>query len=288
MEKIAKVGALGGKGCSSVQDRLLRYLKSQRIHPALLFIGPEKEVKLQTAKGIAKYLFCLNKKSLPAFCGECSNCKRIEKEIHPDVYLFKEDNEETLKIEVVREVIGQMRVSPIEGPYKICVIEEAHRMNSAAANAFLKTLEEPGEGRFFILTTTQSGSILPTVSSRCIEFVFRPENESAPVTEEQLKKYRELLTQVIKSQNYPLITQSLEEKEEALKFLQFIQFEIHHSLITKETGKPSTGLFNSISPLDLTRKFDSVVVTEGQLRSNANYALMVESLLRKHFSGVPL
>ncbi len=285
MEKTTKIGALGAIGCFSVQERLWRYLKSQRIHPALLFIGPDKQVKYQAAKGMAKLLFCLNK-TKTAFCNECNNCKRIEKEIHPDVYFFKEESEETLKIEVVREVIGQMRVTPIEGPYKICVIEEAHRMNSGAANAFLKTLEEPGEGRFFILTTTQRGSILPTVSSRCIEFVFRPENDDINLAEELQKKYRDLLTEASKTKNFAQVIVSLGEKEEALKFLQFLQLEIHKALLSKESSKEGSLLFNSYSTHELTLKFDSIVTLEGQLRSNANYGLMIESLLRNHFSGV--
>lgn len=285
MEKNGKIGALGATGCSQVQERLFRYLSSQRIHPALLFLGPDKEVKFQVAKGMAKFFFCL-KKNKTAFCNTCNNCQRIEREIHPDVYFFKEESEEALKIETVREVIGQMRVSPIEGPYKICVIEEAHRMNAAAANAFLKTLEEPGEGRYFILTTTQPGSILPTVSSRCIEFVFRPENDGLTLAEDTRKKYSDLLKEVSKTRNFSQLTASLEEKEEALQFLQFLQSEIHNSLIAKEAKKERSGLFDNISSHELTFKFEAVVTLEGQLRSNANYGLMIESLLRNHFSGV--
>ena len=285
MEKVGKIGALGAIGCSMVQDRLYRYLKSERIHPALLFIGPEKEVKFQAAKGMAKFLFC-TQKSKTAFCGECSNCKRIEKEIHPDVYFFKDDSSENLKIESVREMIGQMRVSPMEGPYKICVIEEAHRMNSAAANAFLKTLEEPGEGRFFVLTTIQSGSILPTVLSRCIEFTFRPENDEFKIPQELEKQYRDYLADIQKTKNFSLIISALDKKEDALNFLQFLQSELYQCLLSKESGKPTNSIFNKLSPHDLTIKFDSVVTLEGQLRSNANYGLMIESLMRQHFSGV--
>lgn len=287
MEKTNKIGVLGASGCSVVQERLFRYLSSQRIHPALLFIGPDKQVKFQVAKGMAKLLFC-QKKNKMAFCNECNNCKRIEKEIHPDVYFFKEDSEETLKIEVVREVIGQMRVTPIEGPYKLCVIEEAHRMNSAAANAFLKTLEEPGEGRFFILTTTQSGSILPTVASRCIEFMFRPENQGLNLPDELCKKYQELLRETVKTKDFFQLTSCIEEKEDALKFLQFLQSEIHQCLLSKETNNNNSNLLSCYSAHELTLKFEAVVTLEGQLRSNANYGLMIESLLRNHFSGVSL
>ena len=207
---------------------------------------------------MAKFLFC-SKKSKTAFCGVCNNCKRIEKEIHPDVYFFKDENSEGLKIEIVREMIGQMRVSPIEGPYKVCVIEEAHRMNSAAANAFLKTLEEPGEGRFFILTTSQSGSILPTVLSRCIEFTFRPENDSLQLPQELEKKYRDFLADIQKSKNFSQVTSSLTEKEDALRFLQFLQTEIHQCLVSKEAGKPSHSLFKNNTAHELTIKFDSEI-----------------------------
>lgn len=287
MEKNKTIGVLGGVGCLSIQERLWRYLKSQRIHPALLFVGPEKEIKLEVAKGMAKFLFCSNKTET-AFCRECSHCKRIEKEIHPDVYLFKDETEEGLKIEVVREMIGQMRVSPIEGPHKICIIEEAHRMNSSAANAFLKTLEEPGEGRFFILTTTQAGSILPTVLSRCIEFTFRPENDGPKLSLETEKKYRDLFIEVSKTKNFSQIHSHLNEKEDALKFLQFLQCEIYRSLLAIEVRNSQPPMFKSLTSHELTLKFESVIALEGQLRSNANYGLMLESLLRQHFSGVSL
>jgi len=285
LEKTRTIGALGGVGCLPVQERLWRYLKSQRIHPALLLVGPGKEVKYQVAKGMAKFLFC-REKSKNAFCGECNNCKRIEKEIHPDVFLFKEDGEEGLKIEVIREMIGQMRVSPIEGPHKICVIEEAHRMNSAAANAFLKTLEEPGEGRYFVLTSSQSGSILPTVLSRCIEFTFRPEDDELTLSPELDKKFREILLAALETKNFSHLTSALVEKDEALIFLQFLQSEIYQCLLAKESGKTTNSVFRSLQPHDLTMKFDSVVTLEGQLRSNANYGLMIESLMRQQFSGV--
>ena len=287
MEKAGTIGALGATGSLLVQERLSRYLQSQRVHPALLFIGPEKEVKFQVAKGMAKFLFC-EQKINSSFCNQCSTCKRIEKEIHPDVYFFKEDSEDTLKIETVREVIGQMRVTPIEGPHKLCVIEEAHRMNSAAANAFLKTLEEPGEGRFFILTTTQSGSLLPTILSRCIAFTFRPEKEGLFISPELEKKYRDLFIHSIKTKNFFEVPTALNEKEEALLFLQFLQSELYQSLLAIESGIPNRSLFQSLSSHDLTLKFDALVTLEGRLRSNANYGLMLESLLRTHFSGVSL
>ena len=71
-----------------------------------------------------------------------------------------------------------------------------------------------------------------------------------------------------------------------LIWLQFLQSEIHNSLIAKEAKKERSGLFDNISSHELTFKFEAVVTLEGQLRSNANYGLMIESLLRNHFSGV--
>ena len=81
---------------------------------------------------------------------------------------------------------------------------------------------------------------------------------------------------------------ALNEKEEALLFLQFLQSELHQSLLAIESGIPNRSLFQSLSSHDLTLKFDALVTLEGRLRSNANYGLMLESLLRTHFSGVSL
>lgn len=271
-----KLGVLGVAGNVPAQERLFRYLKSGRVHPGIILVGPDKGLKWEIAKAMAKFLFCRNRGE-QAFCGECSSCKRIEKEIHPDVLLFKEDEEESLKVETVREISHQMEVAPLEGGCKVCIIDEAHKMNQASANAFLKTLEEPKEGRFFILLTTQVGSFLPTILSRSILFQFKPEKEAITFTDEEVGKFRDLIVQFKKNSDPKAIVEYCEDKEVCLRFVQFLQLELHQAALSEN----ASGIFASLTPSDCTKKFDELVDFEGRLRSNANYGLMLESLLRR-------
>jgi hypothetical protein len=263
---------------SSGQVLLDRYLKMGRIHPCILLVGPDKAAKLSAAVRMAKSIFCSDK-STGLFCGKCSSCQRIEKEIYPDLLLFKEDNEEALKVENVRDIIYQMEVAPLEGRGKVCIIEEAHRMNSASSNAFLKTLEEPKENRFFILTTTKLGGLLPTLVSRSLLFHFKPESETVQFSGEEWTALEKLLGDFQSTQEVDPVVDFCEEKESALRLLQFLQVALRKQALGESQG----GLFAPLSPLECTYKYQKTVELEGKLRSNANTGLLVESLMRQEF-----
>lgn len=280
METALKKGALGISGAILFQNRMLKYLQAGRIHQAILLVGENRQTKFEIAKSIAKFLFCPRKGV--SFCGECSSCRRIEKELHPDFLMIREPEEDQIKIETIREVCHQMEISPIEGGPKVCVIEDAHRLNTASSNAFLKTLEEPGERRYFLLLTTQPNLLLPTILSRCIQFTLKPEGKALALPLEATQKYSELLRSAIRSKNILPLVEELDSKEEALGFLQFLQNEMH----TTVTGGFSENFFSALSVHDITRKYASVLELEGRLRSNANYGLMLETLLRRDFIGV--
>src|SRR5262245_7722996 len=139
--KELRLGPLGVPGNSQAQNRLVQYLKGGRLHPAVILTGPTGFERLLIAKNAAKFLLCRSKKEDGSFCGACASCRKIDKDTHPDVILVKEENEEVLKIDRVREVCHQMELSPIEGTARICIVEDCHRMNASSSNAFLKTLE---------------------------------------------------------------------------------------------------------------------------------------------------
>lgn len=253
-----------------------RYLKMGRIHPCILLVGPDKAVKWTAAMRMAKTIFC-SEKSKELFCGKCSSCQRIDKEIYPDLLLFKEDSEEDLKVENVRDIIYQMEVAPLEGRGKVCIIEEAHRMNSASSNAFLKTLEEPKENRFFILTTTKPGALLPTLISRSLLFHFKPESETVQFSQEEWAALEKLLRDYESSKETAPLLEFCEEKETALRLLQFLQT----ALRGRALGATQNQLFSELSPLECTYKFQKIVELEGKLRSNANPSLLIESFIRQ-------
>jgi replication-associated recombination protein RarA len=280
MAKTTQSGVLGVDGALAMQRRLLRYLQGGRVHQAILLTGPDVSLKLDIGKAIARFLLCKNPEN-NNFCGECSNCRRIEKEIHPDVVILREPEEDTIKIETIREVTHQMGILPLEGEKKVCLIDECHRMNQAASNAFLKTLEEPGAGRYFLLMTTQPGSLLPTLLSRMVQFPFKPETELPLEDETETAEFSSLFQKFLEQGNPMTVTSALTEKDRTLRFLQFLETQLRGATLSGKTALPS---LKNLPQESLTEKFHAVLDLEGRLRSNASYALMLEDLLRQHFS----
>lgn len=273
MERQVGLGLLGLSGNEGLQKRLSNYLMGGRIHPALILGGPDREAKFALARNIAKFLIC-REQGGHGFCDTCSVCRRIEKELHPDVLTLKEEPDEPIKIDTIREIIHQMTVSPMEATHKICILDECHRMNTAAANAFLKTLEEPGENRLFLLLTSQPGSLLPTITSRCLEFSLKPQAAEADVAfPAELEAF---FRQFLQTGDTSELVAGLKEKEDAVRFARFLQ---------KESRDEASG--TAAAP-DVFDRFEAALELEGRLRSNANYGLMVDGFLRSHYlpSGV--
>lgn len=269
------LGILGIPGSAETQERLARYLAGGRIHHSLLFVGPDRSSKLEIARRLARALLCRASSPTRPFCGVCSACRRIEKGLHPDVLVYEESEEDQIKIDAVRQLCHQMELGPTEGGAKVCIIDEAHRMNSAAANAFLKTLEEPGDNRYFWLLTTQPGSLLPTTKSRCVEFIFKPDAALAG-NPELAAEYDRLLRHTLDSGDLGELLSAVEkDKEKCLGFLQHLQGELRAATI----GEPS-----ALAERPATRNletFDEALKLEGRLRSHANYGLMLEVFVRR-------
>ena len=257
-------GVLGVLGNGNVQDRLYRYLGSQRIHPTLIFSGPRSDSKLAIVKNAAKMLFCRSTGPNRAFCASCSACDRIERDIFPDVWLWSEPDEEVIKIEFIREICTRMALTPVEGSCRVCIIDDCHRMNAAAANAFLKTLEEPGQSHYFWLLTSQVGSLLPTLRSRCLEFSFQPEMRR--VVPDRSAEFDGLYQDFLRSGDPYRVTHKLKEKGDVLAFVHFLQGRVRQEAVADSSWYQ-------------IGEFDRLLELEHRLRSNASYGLLLESHL---------
>lgn len=277
MEAKVEPGALGVPGNLEVQSRLGRYLQSGRLHHAVILGGPAAASKILVAKNIAKFFLCRARKGPQFFCGACSECRRIENEIHPDVFLYREPEEDTLKVEWVRQVSAEMEIAPLEGKAKICIVDECHRMTGASANAFLKTLEEPRPNRFFWLLTSKTSFLLPTIRSRCIQFLFHPEKE--PLIGSQEMEFTEWLTDWKKTRSLSNLSGHFDKKPQAVEFIRFIQRQ------SREAALGNASLFADLSWARAVSTFEAAVEIEGRLRSNANSSLMLESFLMTHVTG---
>lgn len=166
---------------------LERLISAGRVPNSLLFSGPEGVGKKRFALEIAKVFVCRGDQGAGA-CGACAACRRVDafaypksdnkddyKRVffteHPDVGLVVPFNKNIL-VDAVRELEREAYFRPFEAPARVFIIEAADKMNDAASNALLKTLEEPAGTSYIFLISSRPDSMLKTIHSRCQEVPF--------------------------------------------------------------------------------------------------------------------
>ena len=158
------------------QERPIRFLtqmlKKKNIPHAMLFTGVDGIGKRTTAMALGMALNCSNPVGVSA-CGECPSCQKVISGAHPDMITIRPEGV-FIKIDQVRALSRQLRFAPLEGNWRVVIINDAQAMNLEASNAILKVLEEPPKGTFIILTASQTTDLLPTIVSRCQQVAFRP------------------------------------------------------------------------------------------------------------------
>lgn len=163
------------RGHEKILKILTRVIKTRRLSHAYLFSGNEGIGKRLTAIAFAKILLCSSEGS--ESCGDCSACVQVDGGNHPDLIMV-EPQKGTITIDNVRNIKRELSRKSFAGGYKICVIDEAEKMNVRAENALLKTLEEPSPDTLIILITGQPYLLLPTILSRCQHIKFQPLSNS--------------------------------------------------------------------------------------------------------------
>jgi DNA polymerase III delta' subunit len=137
-----------------------------RLGHAYLIVGDSRGNAGQLAESILQMLFCAGETERP--CGNCNNCRRVSKRIHPDIIRIEPIKKSRgILVEQIEEVIRQTFQTTFEGGWKAVVFSDAERMNNEAANKLLKTLEEPPPRSIFLLLSNQPEALLPTIASRC-------------------------------------------------------------------------------------------------------------------------
>jgi DNA polymerase-3 subunit delta' len=186
---------------AQVVQLLQRSLERGRLSHAYLFSGTRLGELEGVARTLAKTLNCANPiwRSGAAFqidcCDQCLSCRKIEDEIHPDVqWVRPESKSRIITIDQMRELIQTISLKPNEAAWKVAVIVAADRLNVQAANAFLKTLEEPPPRSVILVLTTEPERILETVQSRCLRLSFSGESgpKLDPVYEAWLSSFSEM------------------------------------------------------------------------------------------------
>jgi DNA polymerase III subunit delta' len=160
-------------GNTSIKWWLQQAIKLQRLPGALIFTGQSGVGKRTFALEFAKSLNCLSLDSEFNSCDRCSICQRITTGQFADTSVITPDGQ-FIKVEQVRSVIDEVYYRPFEGNYRVYIFKNAERMREQAANALLKTLEEPPSTSIIILITSSLDSLLPTIRSRTIKLNFTP------------------------------------------------------------------------------------------------------------------
>lgn len=159
-------------------DLLRAAVLHQRIGHAYLFTGPAQVGKATWARVFAQALNCQSDYLNNRPCGVCRGCKLIAAGRHPDVRVLTPElnsrGQPVIKIEQMRELQKELSLGTFEARYKIAILADFDAANANAANAFLKTLEEPPPNVVLLLTATETDALLPTINSRCRTFQLRP------------------------------------------------------------------------------------------------------------------
>lgn len=165
------------------------------LHHAYLFGGPEGVGKATAARALAMAANCEKpvtaQDGLPDACGKCGPCRKITRDVHPDVLFIAEERamakagrwepkagrapSKDIVVDQVRDIVDRrLSLRRVEGMRRFVVLDPADRMNLQAQNAFLKTLEEPPEGTTLVLVAANPDALLPTIRSRCLRVSFAP------------------------------------------------------------------------------------------------------------------
>jgi len=149
-------------------DLLGRHIASNQVRHAYLITGPDGVGKRTLAMRFAKALNCSDSAKPGEICGHCRACQFIQRKQFPDLHIVDaEDVGGILKVEQIRELQHQLALSPYEGKKRVALLLRFHEANANAANALLKTLEEPAPKVVMLLTAQSKETLLPTISSRC-------------------------------------------------------------------------------------------------------------------------
>ncbi len=159
-------------GHDSGKALLRSAIVQNRVAHAYLFHGDDRIGKRLLALRFAQTLLCetLPIGHEPDACGVCRACRQVEARTHPDFMVIEPDREQAnpqIKIELIRDIEHQLIYRPLIGDRKICLIDDADRMTIGAANALLKTLEEPPDHSLFVLVSSRPYALPATIRSRC-------------------------------------------------------------------------------------------------------------------------
>lgn len=248
---------------SPIFEKLLKTYQQGRLAHALLFTGNEGLGKFKLASQCAAYLLCSNKQYIGA-CGHCHACQLFSVGNHLDFHILKSENKKAIGIDEVRAVINMLNERPHLGDNKVVLIKDTSLLSKAAANALLKTLEEPQGNSYIILLADTHHQLMPTLLSRVLhQQIHTPDDQQLLHWLDEQNVQVSDLGVLRQFQNCPL---------SLLTYLQALQ----SGLVSDERRDCVEGLFNMLGNPSSLFDFSAFISKEPSMRLQLLFFILHE------------
>lgn len=277
------------------QDPVLNYFRNvvqkKQVSHAYILEGDPDTPKQEIAVGFAKLLLC----ERGTGCGECHSCRAVDSGNHPDLITVQHEKPEVIRIDEIREqLVDDIAIRPYSSPYKIYIVPDAERLNTAAQNALLKTLEEPPSYGVILLLTANGEAFLPTILSRSIRLkCIQRGNGLDRMEEEDRLAVLSFLKDAWNADRTSMAKAAADWKNRELRMTDvgnLIRIWLRDLLILKSTGTSRLLILSGERSVlekaaerytyrQIQEILDCLDRTERRTASNVNYELSVELLL---------
>ncbi len=275
-----------------IKAGLAAALASNRVSHAYFFYGPPGTGKKTAGLAFARALLCSGDGGGDA-CEACDDCIRSGRGVHPDLHIIRPDGA-SIKIRQLKGVCGEAVFTSFGEGRQVFLVEQAEKMTTAAANSFLKTLEEPGAGVVFILVTDDAGAIPSTVLSRCQCFRFNSLSSAQPDGQTGRDRALQIALTLAAGRRtaVPVPPEELSGREDAQEFVEHLTVLFRDVMVLQQAGRGEllintdrradiTGLAGAYGRREVLDILLTAEETSRRLAGNANRRLALDALLLK-------
>lgn len=288
-------------GNEKIKEDLNLIIKEDNIFHSYMFIGTEGIGKKKFAKEFAKGILCLDKNKP---CEKCKSCLEFDNNNNPDFYYIGLGEENSIKIDTIREMQKKIQELPIVSTRKVYIIDDFEYVTREAQNCLLKTIEEPPEFVTIILITANESKILNTIKSRCLKINFKNIETNKlkdfleknykinSISENEIRLYNGSIGKALKIQEKKEIYTKVESVFENIENYNIITAKNNLEVLYKEKDYINE-LLDYINVIFINKAKENIKYvdyiniveqTKRKINSNCNYDMTIDSLLFSIFS----